>query len=192
MFTNDHKIAFNNCKTLEEFKIFLADFEINSVDASAKNILHYYLTSLIYDTNIEDFAVKSPYLLEPIPIIDEMLKRGININAQPSKGSRMHTALCLCVGFTYKSKEIFDHLIKNGADVNVRIGHGSSVLAKAMLSMGIKEHNDLYFVEKLLENGANIYAENNFGVSPLSLVQGFGNDELALIELIMKYHTKDQ
>ncbi|WP_316842614.1 hypothetical protein [Pedobacter gandavensis] len=192
MFTNDYKIAFNNCKILAEFKLFLADFEINSIDESAKNILHYYLTSLIYDTNIEDFAVNRPYLLEPIPIIDEMLKRGININAQPSRGSRMHTALCLCVGFTYKSKEIFDHLIKNGADVNVRIGHGGSVLAKAMLNMGVKENNDLYFVEKLLENGANIYAENNFGVSAFSLSQGFGDDALALKTLIMKYHNKDQ
>lgn len=87
MFTNDYKIAFNNCKILAEFKLFLADFEINSVDESAKNILHYYLTSLIYDTNIEDFSVNRPYLLEPIPIIDEMLKRGININAQPSRVS---------------------------------------------------------------------------------------------------------
>ena len=192
MFTNDHKIAFNNCKTLEEFKIFLADFEINSVDESAKNLLHHYLMSLIYKTNIEIFAVENPFLLEPIPIIDEMLKRGININAQPSKGSRMHTALCLCIGFTYKSKEIFEHLIKNGADVNIRIGHGGSVLTKAMLSMGWKEHNDLYFVEKLLENGANIYSENNFGVSAFSLAQEFGDEAKVLKELIMKYHTKDQ
>lgn len=190
-FTNDHKIAFNNCKTQAAFKLFLDDFDINSIDESSKNILHYYLGSLIYDTNIENFAVNRPYLLNPIPIIDEVLKRGIDINAQPQRGPRMYTALCLSVGFTYKSKEIFDHLIKNGADVNIRIGHGGSVLTKAMLSAGVKANDDLYFVEKLLENGANIYAENNFGISAFSLVQGFSDDALTLKNLIMKYHHQD-
>ncbi|WP_413513573.1 hypothetical protein [Myroides odoratus] len=187
-FTNAHKIAFNNCKTQAEFNLFLDDFEINSTDESSKNILHYYLGSLIYDTNMEEFEINRPYLLNPIAIIDEMLKRGIDINAQPHRGPRMYTALCLCVGFTYKSKEIFDHLIKNGADVNIRIGHGGTVLTKALLSAGVKRNDDLYFVEKLLENGANIYAQNNFGVSAFSLVQGFADDALTLTNLIMKYH----
>jgi ankyrin repeat protein len=191
-FTNDHKIAFNNCKTQAEFNLFLADFEINAIDESSKNILHYYLISLIYDSNIEEFAQNRPYLLVPIPIIDEMLKKGIHINAQPARGAKMYTALCLCVDFTYKSKEIFDHLLKNGADVNVCIGHGGRVLTKAMLSRGLKENNDLYFVEKLLEHGADIYAENNFAVSAFSLVQGFADDALALKNLIMKYHHRDQ
>lgn len=191
-FTNDHKIAFNNCKTQAAFKLFLDDFEINSIDESAKNILHYYLGSLIYDSNLEEFAINRPYLLDPIPVIDELLKRGIDINAQPQRGPRMYTALCLSVGFTYKSKEIFDHLIKNGADINRRIGHGGTVLTKAMLSIGVKANDDLYFVEKLLERGADIYAENNFGISAFSLVQGFADDALRLKNLILKYHHQDQ
>lgn len=187
-FTNADKIAFNNCKTAAEFSLFLDGFEINSIDESSKNILHYYLGSLIYETNLEEFAVNRSYLLNPIAIIDELLNRGIDINAQPQRGPRMYTALCLSVGFTYQSKEIFNHLIKNGADVNMRIGHGGTVLTKAMLSTGIKVNDDLYFVEKLLENGADIYAENNFGVSAFSLVQGFADDALKLNNLIMKYH----
>lgn len=46
-FTNAHKIAFNNCKTQAEFNLFLNDFEINSIDESSKNILHYYLGSVV-------------------------------------------------------------------------------------------------------------------------------------------------
>lgn len=191
-FTNAHKIAFNHCKTQAAFNLFLDDFEINSIDESSKNILHYYLGSLIYETNLEEFALNRPYLLDPIPIINELLKRGININAQPQRGPRMYTALCLSVGFTYKSKEIFDHLIKNGADVNIRIGHGGTVLTKAMSSTGVKANDDLYFVEKLLEHGADIYAENNFGISAFSLVQGFADDALRLKNLILKYHHQDQ
>ncbi|MBW3518057.1 ankyrin repeat domain-containing protein [Flavobacterium sp. NKUCC04_CG] len=191
-FTNDHKIAFNHCKTEAEFKLFLDDFEINSIDESSKNILHYYLGSLIYDSNLEQFAINRPYLLDPIPIIDELLKRGIDINAQPQRGPRMYTALCLSVGFTYKSKEIFDYLIKNGADVHIRIGHGGTVLTKAMSSTGVKANDDVYFVEKLLEHGADIYAENNFGISAFSLVQGFADDALTLKNLILKYQDQDQ
>src|SRR5690348_12648356 len=105
-------------KSFSEIEEALRHFDINSFDRNGNNILHYYVN------NSE--SVKVPVE----DMIQLLLDFGININATQLKLSK-RTALHLAV--LGKSKDVFDVLLKRGADVNVQDGNGNAPLFNAVI-----------------------------------------------------------
>lgn len=157
MFTDEEKIEFTACDTFEKFKFFINNFQIDKRDKDGNTILHYYLK------NINSFDLDSE------KVVVEMYNKGININAQTTCKFR-HSPLNLVT--TNKSKNIFDLLINLGADVNLTMINSNTVLFNVLMKLGID--ND-YFILKLINNGANVYLKNNYGVSPISLAYTISN-----------------
>jgi ankyrin repeat protein len=102
-------------------------------------------------------------------VIKELIKKGLDINSQSAKGTFRHTPLNIAV--QQKLKEVFEILIDLGADVNVTVGNGNSVLSNALMWA----QGDDYFIEKLIEYGANVYKKNDHGISPISLAYDISN-----------------
>ena len=80
------------------------------------------------------------------------------------------TALHLAV--LQKSKEVFDVLLKKGADVNSRDREGNVPLFNEVF---VYDGVDGYFIETLISNGTRVDMMNNHGVSPKSLAETIAN-----------------
>lgn len=119
MFTNEEKIVFLACDDFEKFQCFINNFEINKFDNFGNTILHYYLK------NFEAFS------LDAEKVVREMIKKGLNINAQSAKGTFRHTPLNIAV--QQKLKNVFELLIILGADVNSTVANGNTILANAVM-----------------------------------------------------------
>ena len=158
MFTNEEKLEFLACDNFQKFQSFIDNYDINKIDKSDNNILHYYLK------NIESFN------LDAEKVIKEMVKQGLNINAQSSKGKLKDTPLSIAV--QQDLKDIFDLLIDLGANVNATVDNGNSVLFLSV--MNYRGENG-YFIERLIIKGADIYRKNDYGVSPFSLAATIAN-----------------
>ena len=143
--------------SFSEIEAALRDFDISSFDRNGNNILHYYVGS--YET------VKMPVE----DMIQLFLDFGININATQLKMAK-RTALHLAV--LKKSKDVFDILLKKGADVNVQDGNGNPPLFNAVF---VYDDDDGYFIETLIANGALVDLMNNYGVSPKGLAETIAN-----------------
>jgi uncharacterized protein len=172
LFTDEEKIAFDSCNTFEEFTNFLDSFDVNKFDNYGNTILHYYLKSLMHKSNLENYKITKPYWLSSELIIREIVKKGIDINSHSTKGALMHTPLNLAI--LLRSKEIFDLLIELGANVNIKIGNGTVLFTAIMNYDGI----DGYFIEKLINSGADINIKNDYGISPFTLAKGISNKDV--------------
>jgi ankyrin repeat protein len=161
MFTNEEKILFLACDNFFKFQNLLTDYDINKFDNFGNTILHYYLK------NIKSFQ------LESREVIQEMVKRGIDINAQSATGTFRHTPLNIAI--QQKLRDIFDLLIELGANVNATVANGNSLLSTAIMQYKV---GDEYFIEKLIENGANVYQKNDYGHSPIGLAYTISNFDL--------------
>jgi ankyrin repeat protein len=159
MFTKEEKIEFLACDTFEKFEAFINNYdEINKFDEFGNTILHYFIK------NIKSFK------LDPAKVIEKMIDNGINLNAQTKNGKFNHTPLNLAM-FS-DSTDIFDLLIEKGADINITVGNGNSLISNALVSNNpISE----YFIKKLIENGADVYVKNNNGISAIGLVNTIEN-----------------
>ncbi|MDR2861924.1 MAG: hypothetical protein LBV07_05195, partial [Syntrophobacterales bacterium] len=74
-FTNEMKVEFLGCDTVEKLKTFLNNFDIQSSDMFGNSILHYYLNN------------RKSFILTWNILIPEILNRGLNINQTQSQGA---------------------------------------------------------------------------------------------------------
>lgn len=162
MFTTREKELFLACSTIEELRLFLDTYEINKFDEFGNTILHYYLK------NIRSFS------LDPRQVVLEIYNRGININGQSKIGRFRHTPLRLAM--SDNTKDLFDLLLELGADVNCILANGNTILFDAIMQPGIVDKG--YFIECILQKGADVYHKNNYGVSPISLIHNMDNPVL--------------
>jgi ankyrin repeat protein len=158
MFTNEEKLEFLACDSFQKFQTFIDNYEINKFDNSGNTILHYYLK------NIDSFN------LDAEKLIGEMINQGLNINAQSSTGKIKHTPLSIAVQQDLKS--IFDLLIDLGANVNAVVDNGNSILFLSVINY---RGENGYFIERLILKGADVYQQNDYGVSPISLANTIAN-----------------
>jgi ankyrin repeat protein len=136
-------------------------YNIQEQDKFGNNILHYYIKE---SKNLK---------LDCKDVIDLILSKGLDINEKQSKGAFKRSPLHIAVFM--KLKDIVDYLIELGADVNSTDANGNSILMTAIT--WYRDANG-YFIEKLINNGANIYQENNHGVSAYSLANNINSDVL--------------
>lgn len=162
-FTNEMKVDFLNCDTIEKLQTFLNCFDIKSIDKTGNNILHYFLN------NEQSFSLKWD------KIIPDILSKGLDINEKQSKGAFQRSPLHIAVFL--KQKEIVDYFINQGADINSVDANGNSILWTAVM----KYDGDGYFIETLIGHGADIHRKNNHGVSAIELANTIANND------VMKY-----
>ncbi|MCO5946244.1 ankyrin repeat domain-containing protein [Mucilaginibacter flavidus] len=143
-------------KSFGEIEAVLRDFDLASTDKFGNNIFHYYVGNY--------GAVQTP--LEKI--IQLFIDFGISISANQSKMPK-RTALHIAV--IKKSKDVFDILLKMGADVNIRDGYGNVPLFDAVFGY----RGDGYFIETLISKGASVDIMNDYDVSPKSLAETIAN-----------------
>jgi ankyrin repeat protein len=161
-------------KTIEELKniLLLSDFfelkksldeyDVCEYDKFGNNILHYYLL------HIKDISLNFK------DVINELLNRGININAKQSTGQYKRS--CLQITVVLNIREGFDFLIGKGADVNSTDANGNSILSNAVFNYLKDRINYGYYIKVLLDNGANPFQKNNYGISAYSLVSNLTPD----------------
>ena len=140
----------------------LKEYQINEYDKFGNSILHYYL-KLRKNEKIS-FQV----------VMDIFLKYGANINQKQEDKQFGYSLLHLAV--ITKNLEAFNYLIEKGADVNAQDINGNSILSSAVFNYN--RGTDFYteIINKLIEKGANIYLENNYGVSAYSLANNIASD----------------
>lgn len=144
-----------------KFKDALNDYDIHEEDNFGNNILHYYIKeSKNLSINYKD-------------VIDSILSKGLDINQKQSKGNFKRSPLHLAVFM--KMEEIVNYLIELGADVNSTDANGNSILFTSV--MFYRDQNG-FFIEKLVERGANINQENNSGISAFSLANSIDNSDV--------------
>lgn len=140
----------------------LKEYQINEYDKFGNSILHYYL---------------KPRKNEKISfqvVMDIFLKYGANINQKQEDKQFGYSLLHLAL--ITKNLEAFNYLIEKGADVNAQDINGNSILSSAVFNYN--RDTDFYteIINKLIEKGANIYLENNYGVSAYSLANNIASD----------------
>ncbi|HZY38821.1 MAG TPA: ankyrin repeat domain-containing protein [Mucilaginibacter sp.] len=144
-------------KSLIEIKAALGNFDVACFDKNGNNILHYYLKG---DQSLQTHATS---------VIQLFIDLGIDINA---KALKMPKKTALHIAVLMKSRPIFDVLLKNGVDVNVKDGNGNTALSDAVY---VYRGDDGYFIETLISNGAQVDVMNNYGVSPKGLAETIAN-----------------
>jgi ankyrin repeat protein len=139
----------------------LTDYNINERDKFGNDILHYYLL------HAKDLSLNYQ------DVIDELINRGININSKQSVGKYQRSYLQMSV--VLNIRDVFDFLLSKGADVNSTDANGNSILSDAVMNYPKDQDNYGYYIEKLLNDGANPFQENNYGVSARSLALSIAN-----------------
>jgi hypothetical protein len=145
-----------------ELKKALYEYDICEHDKFGNNILHYYLL------HTKDIS------LDFKDIINELLGRGISINSKQSTGQYQRS--CLQIAVILNIRDIFDFLINRGADVNSTDVNGNSILSSAIFNYLKDRINYGYYIKVLLDNGANPFQKNNYGISAYSLVYNLAHD----------------
>jgi ankyrin repeat protein len=148
-------ILLNNSES--EIKEALNHFDLSSFDRNGNNVLHYFIKSDVSEKRqAED-------------ILRFFIDAGIDINAKQTKMPK-RTALHLAV--MKKLKNVFDILLRNGADINAQDGNGNTALSEAIMAY---RNDDGYFIETLIANGARIDLANNYGVTAKGLSDTIAN-----------------
>jgi hypothetical protein len=145
----------------KEFESALEDYNIKEFDTNGNHILHYYIK-------------ESPNLkLEYKAVIDLILSKGLDINEKQSKGPFRRSPLHISVFM--KLRDITDYLIKLGANINSTDAAGNSILMTAVL--WYREQNG-YYIEKLINSGADLYQKNNHGKCPILSAYEIDNNDV--------------
>ncbi len=145
----------------EEFENALNGYEINQQDKYGNNILHYFIKEY---KNLN---------LDYIKVIDLLISKGININERQLKGRFNRTPLHLAI--FYRLKGITEYLVNSKVDVNVQDGNGNTPLSDAVYEYT----GDDFFIQLLLNNGANPDLENEYNISARKLSKTIADTDVA-------------
>ncbi|TRX09656.1 ankyrin repeat domain-containing protein [Flavobacterium gawalongense] len=137
----------------------LEGFDVNSFDRNGDNILHNYILST--SQNSSNFSPKI--------FIDELVKRGFDLNAVQSK-SPNRSALHLAIAT--KNKIITEILISLKVVIDTIDKNGNTPLCQAIMNY---RNDDPFFIKILISNGADKNIENMNGISPLKLSNTIAN-----------------
>jgi len=143
-----YAISDHGSNTYEYFLKNNAD--ITLVNDEGENIIH----SIVYSGQIKR-------------LVDILNQFPFDLNLQTKDGT---TPLLLSV--LLEKYEIFNYLLKNGADVNIPDNEGNTPLHPACF-LGYKS-----MVFDLVENGANLLAKTDNGNLPLALAVNEGHEEI--------------
>jgi ankyrin repeat protein len=100
-----------------------------------------------------------------------LIQNGFDIEAKTSNKSVFGTALHLAASL--KEKDIFNYLIDIGANVNAVNSYNNSILFTCV--MNYEDDDDAYYIKTLIEHGANMFQENDAGISPIALAHSIAN-----------------
>ncbi|MCS4304101.1 ankyrin repeat domain-containing protein [Chryseobacterium sp. BIGb0232] len=150
-----------------ELQKALKDYNIEEHDKFGNNILYYYLNFLNNNgLTKNDFK----------EVINEFLKRGLDINEKQISGAFQRTPLQLSV--VLNLREVFDFLLEKGADVIATDANGNSILSNAVFYYNKDNESYGHYISALLRNNADPTIENEHGVSALSLSQSIANSDV--------------
>jgi ankyrin repeat protein len=160
-FDINHRFKGDNNDTLLLFA--LSDSKSNTYEYLLRNSADYSLT------NDEGEGAIHSIVYSGLPDrINQVLNKGkCNINLQSKEGI---TPLLLSV--LLDKYEVFNHLLKIGADLNIHDNEGNTPLHPACF-LGYKK-----MVIKLVENGANVFAKTVKGNLPLALAVNGEHEEI--------------
>ena len=95
--------------------------------------------------------------------VSDLLEKGADANAQDRYDRTPLLCLCVCEkGESPAVIEVFEVLIKAGADVNVKYAHDDMPLHHAAMHF-----ENPVVIEAMLAKGANVKAKNVYGETPL-------------------------
>ena len=158
--------AFHTKLRFDEFKSLLSQFVENGGDINFRykngdTLLHY-----LCDNNVKQLYIKLVLDLGGDPNI---------------KNNRGQTPLFMAINYEnhyYHDIKNIDLLIKYGADVNSSYGNGNILIIKA--AQDFSDSFDSKIIVKLLQNGADLYHQNDDYVSAFSIIldtySGTGRD----------------
>ncbi|GHU68970.1 hypothetical protein AGMMS49983_21940 [Clostridia bacterium] len=147
-----------------QFKEAIYDYNINEFDKFGNNILHYYVL------NSKDIS------LDCREVIGFLLSSGIDINTKQPSGQFQRTPLQQAV--VMNLRDIFDFLLTKGADVNATDRNGNSILSNAVFNYLKDKPNYEYYINSLLEYGADPHKENNYGHSAYASANQYDNSDV--------------
>ena len=113
----------------------------------------------------------------PLEFYQVFLDAGLDVDATVSSDSPM---TMLMVGAANKDNTIFNFFLDKGADVNYKIIRGNTIL-----TMLCSIHANLYYLQKVIEKGANINAKSDDGGTALIYAVNCATSELYIN--IIKY-----
>jgi ankyrin repeat protein len=113
-------------------------------------------------------------------IVSQLIKKGANVNAKNKAGKSV-----MDIALSKSNAEIVGMLVSAGATSNVSpkqaFKGGNTLLHEAVAK------NDVALAAKLLEEGADVNALDKRGAPPLYRVGNWSNNNIAMIELLLKY-----
>jgi ankyrin repeat protein len=147
--------------TEENYMEKMENYNIFEQDKFGNDIIHYFIN------NTKDIK------MEFNNIMDKLLKMGLDINTKQKTGNFQRTYLQLSV--IINNRNVFEYLIRNGANVNAIDKNGNNIIFDAFMNYNKDKNNYEYYIKTLLEKGADINHENNYGVSPKELANNIAN-----------------
>lgn len=131
----------------------LEDFDVNSFDRNGDNILHNYILST--SQNSSNFS--------PQIFIDELVKRGFDLNAVQSKAPNRSP---LFLAISTKNKIMTEILVSLKVVIDAVDKNGNTPLWQSVMNY---RNDDPFFIKILISNGADKDIENMNGISSLKL-----------------------
>jgi ankyrin repeat protein len=129
---------------------------MQALDREGRSPLHYVPVDLPRDGQVVEAR--------------RLLAEGCNPNAQDKRGwTPLHFA---AQGYAIEFAEL---ILAAGAAVDARDGHGNTPLSTAVFNS--RGHGEM--IALLRRHGADPHAQNNHGVSPVSLARDIGNYDVA-------------
>ncbi len=99
-------------------------------------------------------------------------ERGVDIGMQNENGQNVLSVMCRCQDVTRSWAEIMKYLVDKGIDVNVSTVEGMTPLMKAAA-----ESDSVELVEQLIQHGADMYAQDQYGRT----VDDFANKRISAV-----------
>ncbi|MNK23705.1 Ankyrin repeats (3 copies) [compost metagenome] len=146
-------------KDLQSYYSFINEVDINQLNDSSQNLLHIAIAN------------------ENNEVAQDLIKRGININAQDFKGQTpLHFAAA------YNNFFVAKNLVENGAEVNVRDVYGNTPLWTAVFNGQRIKYYDVVIL--LVDSKADVNNTNDVNKTPLDIAKQLGYQDL--IEILEK------
>lgn len=128
-------------------------------------------------TVLMDLVILTNKYTNLCPLIDEYCKKNPSeIDAHNDGVTPLHNAI---LHYTKSSIQIIEILLKNGANINMQMPNGGTVLH---LSTHVR---DLRLNKLLLKYGADVNVKNSYNCSPVSWAAGW--NDFPFVKLLLEY-----